>query len=113
MTTTKVQVLKFTKEKVEEVQDPKILAMSAVVRARNKAIEKQLAFGAPMGNDNAAKAHEAMYQKYGQGTKEEANAKILEAKNRMLSGKKTDPQQISAKGETRDKIAKIERRCCT
>ena len=30
-----------------------------------------------------------------------------EAKNRMLSGKKTDPQQISAEGQTRDKIAKI------
>lgn len=67
MTTTNVQVLKFTK-----AEDPKILAMTAVVRARDKAIEKQLAFGAPMGNKNAARAHAALAVS---GSKEEVDKK--------------------------------------
>ena len=77
----------INKKKIEEQAqaDAKVKADIAINntlnKLKNKMPAKQLQMGAPMGNDNAAKAHEAMYQKYGQGTKEEANAKIVEARN--------------------------------
>lgn len=49
METQNVQVLKFTKAEPEV--DQKLLAMSAIVKARNNA--EELLMGAPFGNQNA------------------------------------------------------------